>query len=333
MPLIFCVDIDEKIIEIKSSSVTDKNNLIKYFRDNFVDCNPTKIKTTVFEKYEPEEVLRAFTRGISPKKDEVNDFIVNKISFRESPITNSPKVTIELENEDIWPSVIYAHNNNCINLESLKDIEGLTIKSDGKSRSVRSIISENGNVLFVMDDSRLDEKSKITIIENFKKKFGIPLNQEIANSKFVAGKADKVDYIMGTRKEDNLDSDGIEIFKELKEKSFLVSSEKENFYCNTCNLEKEITDDFDIQEGCPECGNKHLKIKKINENKLNIRQIKSFVRKTLGELDDWTISKGESNLVLDESEHYKFFNLKHNEQDEILQVLITDQSLPIGVLM
>ncbi|MEH6894618.1 hypothetical protein V7Y53_09725, partial [Bacillus velezensis] len=194
VPLLFCIDVDEKTIEIKGASEKEKGRLIKYFKENFNGCHPTLVKTEIFNDYSPEDVIIAFTKGISPNKAELNDFIVNKITFRESPISNSPKVTLELENQDIWPSVIYAHINNCINLKSLKDIESLTIKSKGKSRSIRSIILESGNVLFTMNDSRLDEETKQNIVKNFNLKFGIPLNQEIINSKFEAGKADKVDY-------------------------------------------------------------------------------------------------------------------------------------------
>ncbi|MEC1005847.1 hypothetical protein [Bacillus subtilis] len=332
VPLLFCVDVDEKIIEIKGASEKEKERLIKYFKENFNGCHPTLVKADIFNNYSPEDVIEAFTKGISPSKAEINDFIVNKITFRESPITNSPKVTLELENQDIWPSVIYAHINNCINLESLKDIESLTIKSKGKSRSIRSIILDNGNVLFTMNDSRLDEQAKQIIAKNFNLKFGIPLNQEIVNSKFEAGKADKVDYIMGIRKDDNLESDGLEILQELKKNSIIDPIVKRNFYCPVCNMEREITEEIDLNNGCPDCENPHLKIKNVNEYRLNSKAIKSFIRKSLKQLDEWVISKVESNLVLDENEHYRFFNLKHKEQDEILQVLITDQSIPLSII-
>lgn len=332
VPLLFCIDVDEKTIEIKGASEKEKGRLIKYFKENFNGCHPTLVKTEIFNDYSPEDVIIAFTKGISPNKAELNDFIVNKITFRESPISNSPKVTLELENEDIWPSVIYAHINNCINLKSLKDIESLTIKSKGKSRSIRSIILESGNVLFTMNDSRLDEETKQNIVKNFNLKFGIPLNQEIINSKFEAGKADKVDYIMGIKKEDNLDSDALEVLQELKENLIIDPIVKRNFYCSICNLEREITEEIDLNNGCPECENPALKIKNINEYSLNLQSIKSFIRKSLKKLDSWDISKGESNLVLGENELYSFFNLKHKEQDETLQVLITDQSIPLSII-
>lgn len=332
VPLIFCIDVKDKLIEIKGASVKDKSNLVKYFQSNFERCNPIPIKHNVFENYDKEAVIKAFLKGVPPGDAEVTDFVVNKIVFRDSPIKNSPKVLLELENEDIWPSVIYAYNNNCINLDSLKDIEGLTIKSGGKSRGVRSIILDNGNVLFTMDDSRLDSETKKTIISNFNKKFGIPLNQEIANSKFQAGRADKVDFILGTKKWENLDTIEAEILTELKAKSFIDSVEKDYFYCKGCKLEKEITKELDIKEGCPECGSEDLITKVKSEHIINIRTIKSFVRKSLKELNEWEIKKGESNIAFDDKEHYNFFNLKHLENDEILQVLVTDQSLPISVV-
>ncbi|MGE8078112.1 hypothetical protein [Peribacillus loiseleuriae] len=330
IPLMFSVDTKEKIIEVKGASGKDKINLIKYFRENFSNCNPSMVKIEVFDDYKKEEVINAFLKGESPKKVKIEEFIVNKITFRESPIINSPRLTLELENVDIWPSVIYAHNNNCVNLQSLKDIENLTIKSAGKTRGVRSIILENGNVLFTMDDSRLDETKKKNISDSFKLKFGIPLNQEIANTKFEAGKIDKVDYILKTRTPENLDEDSSEILKELVSNTLINEINRKHFYCKSCNLEREITADFKIEEGCPDCGESDLQNKNIKEYQLNISKIKQYVKKSLKQLVDWEISKSESNIVIGKDK-YSFYNLKHKEHDEILQVLIADQSLPISV--
>ncbi|KON88933.1 hypothetical protein AF332_20495 [Sporosarcina globispora] len=325
VPLMFSVNAKERTLEIKSTTLTDKKALIKYFNNNFPDCNPSPIQLKVFEKYNSEDVKNAFIQGSLPGEEKVEDFVVNKIVFRESPIKNSPKVTLELENEDIWPSVKYAHINKCIDLESLKDIESLSIKSSSKSRIVRSIVRDNGNVLFTMDDSRLEEAKKQLIVEKFIKKFGIPLNQEIANGKYTAGKADKIDYLLGTPQTKSLDEHGKKILSELIKNKLIIEVKKQNFYCIVCKLEKEITDE--TPDECPDCGNRDLKFKEITEMKSDLTVIRSLIRKSLKGLSNFSLATYEPKIIFDDTQ-YKFYKLESLENNEIIQILLSDQSIP-----
>jgi hypothetical protein len=330
VPLMFSVNTEDKIIEVKSATQTDKTNLIKYFKDNFDECYPIPIKLNVFDKYDKNEVINSFIKGSPNEVTKVDDFIVNKIVFRESPIKNSPKVTLELENEEIWPSVTYAHINNCVNIESLKDIESLSIKSEGKSRVVRSILLDNGNVVFTMDDSRLDGGTRKKIYDKFSEKFGIPMNQEIANTKFKAGEADKVDYLLGLSMSTTLDEKSREALEKLIKDKIIGKIPKEHFFCPECKLDKELSG-TDLPEECPECGYDKLKRKSYEEQVVNNQAIKVHIKKSLAHFSEFQLSPSESNIVFDDDK-LKFLKLESNETDEIIQILITDQSLSIKML-
>lgn len=326
VPLMFEVNIKEKLIEIKSPTQTDKQNLLKYFKENYVNCSPSPIKLDVFEEYDKSEVISSFLKRTPNALKKVEDFIVNKIVFRESPIKNSPRVTLELENEEIWPSVTHAHINNCVNIESLKDIESMTVKTEGVTRKVRSIMLDNGNIVFTLDDSRLSENTKRKIFDKFKNSFGIPINQEIANSKFKAGEADKIDYFLSQSKPQTIIDSSKDTYDSLVKDKILYTISHHYFFCKECNFEQKIKEKEDVPTECPECGCNEIKRKNITEQKYNSSTIKSFTKKTLSKFDDFELAKSNSNIVFDD-EKLEFIKLKNKDTDEIIQVLIIDQVL------
>ncbi len=329
-PLMFCIDTKEKTIEVKSTKKTDQKSVIHYFSSTF-GCSVNPIVHEQFENYEKEKVVDAFLKGQPVLKDSVEDFIVNKVVFRESPIKNSPKVTLELEDKEIWPSVQYAHENNCIDLSSIKDIETLSFKSVGKRRSIRSRVLNNGNVLFTMDDSKLDNQTKTLIAEKFHAQFGIPLNQEILNTKFNDGKADKIDYLMGTNQVGQLDQYGNDILQELLHSKVIIKSNKSHYYCTGCRLEKEITQSEPVPDVCPDCECDELKIKTIEFKFVDLQKVKTLVKDILKTLDNWTLASKDSNITFDNGS-YQFLKLLNNETNDIFQVLIVNETVPTSVI-
>ncbi|MEC0163357.1 hypothetical protein P4L23_12975, partial [Bacillus cereus] len=181
--IMFQIDITAGILEIRSKFQREKTGIKKYIEKTF-NTSLTEIRPELFTQYQPEEIRSAVLEGISPAGQEVSDFIVNKIVFRSSPLINSPGLTFELENGDILPSIKDAHTRECIDLESIKDIESVSFKTSKVNRTIRSTVLEDGNIMFSLDDSGIEQNVKNEIQEKFLRKFGIPLNKLISNAKF-----------------------------------------------------------------------------------------------------------------------------------------------------
>ncbi|MEK5464929.1 hypothetical protein MKY64_07935 [Paenibacillus sp. FSL R7-0210] len=194
--LLFELNTVAKTLEIKSASHTEVRAIREYAEMTLKDVFEP-VKPEIFKSYNKNVFLESILNGKTASGKSVDDFLVEKVVFRGSPLKNSPEVTLQLKNIDIWPSVIEAHYQGSVDVKSIKDLASLSFKSVGTSRTIRSRVMENGNVVFTMDNSRMDREKLEAIKEKFKLKFGIPLYQEISNEQFEDGKADLIDYVMG----------------------------------------------------------------------------------------------------------------------------------------
>src|SRR5690606_18551366 len=107
------------------------------------------------------------------------------------------------------------------------------------SRSVRSIQVGEGNVLFKLDDSNLDEEKKESIMKKFHQKFGFPINQPIEN-KFKAGEAEKVDRLLRLSTDEI--SEGSNLFRNLVQQEFIEKVELVKCKCTHCNTVFEFNE-------------------------------------------------------------------------------------------
>jgi hypothetical protein len=210
----FSIDIEESTLELKRCSSKETNAIIEFVNEVF-NKRVSKVRSQVFKGYQKTDFLEAVLSNKTASGQQIDDFLVYKISFRGSPIPNSPKVVFQLKDMEIWPSVEYAHQRGCIDVKSLKDIESLSFKAEKVDRTVRSTIMENGDVLFTMDDGRMEREKKESICKKFFLKFGIPLYTLISNEQFEQGKIDKIDYVMGKVQKKDLDASAENVLSEL----------------------------------------------------------------------------------------------------------------------
>ncbi|MDT2048030.1 hypothetical protein [Priestia flexa] len=311
-------------IEIKCTSIQDEKSLLGYVEENF-DRLTEPIKSEVFKRYDKDKVISAFITG-EPTKPSSEDLLVNKIVFRNSPVRNSPKLTFELENLDIWDSVKYAHLNNCVNLESIKDIESLSLKVDGIKRNVRSMVRDNGNIIFTMDDSRMDETKKDKIKKSFFNRFGLPLYQEISNELFDVGKADIVDYVMGLTEQTQFNNMYKNTYGQLLQEKLIEEEQINSYYCKLCHKDFTI-DKPEIHSDECECGNDKLITKQTKQSKVSMKNVKIFIKKSLEQISDkWTVLDSESNVTI-EDEKLKFIKLSNKLTEEIIHIYLSDTAI------
>ncbi len=330
-PIMFQIDITGGILEIRSKFKKEKTGIQKYLEKTFA-TSLTEIEPELFTKYQPEEIKGAILEGISPNGQEISDFIVNKIVFRSSPLVNSPGLIFMLDNGDVLPSVRDAHTRECIDLESIKDIESLTFKSSKVSRTIRSTVLDEGNIMFSLDDSGIDSKIKKEIEEKFFLKFGIPLNKLISNSKFMAGKADLTDYLMTFSSKKVFTEIEQEIFKKLIQDKIVFEELEQSISCK--NPECDYIDDtsIDLKE-CPSCGNTELKISEYDSLNISLDTVRTFVKNLISTFcneTDWELNKDTEKTY--NKNKYKFINLDNKKTNESLQILIQQGAISNSVI-
>lgn len=332
-PILFLVDIKESTLEIRTKYKLEVYWLKKYIEETF-KTTLTEISPEIFTNYTPSEVKSAFLEAKSASGKEVVDFLVNKVVFRGSPIKNSPAITFYIENADVIPSLKDAHERQCIDLDSIKDIESLSFKSSIASRSVRSILLDDGNIIFTIDDSGLDPITKKKIETKFFERFGIPLNRKISNAKFSDGKADVIDYLMGQSSKIELTEFEEEIFVSLLSDGFIEEVQGASFSCENpnCDFYKEgAANDTPLNE-CPNCGNNKIKKSHYSTLQINEKHNKKYIEdwlKGFCKSSKWSFGGVSERTIADSK--YQFYVLD-NKNGETIQVLIYNGSLSTRII-
>lgn len=324
--LLFGIDVDSNTIEIKTKPLFEVKAIKECMEEIFWGELAFR-KENVFKDYEKENILETMLSEKTASGEIVGDFLINKISFRSSPIKNSPEITLHTKNMDIWPSVADAHEKNAVTVKSLKDLQFISFKSMHISRTIRSIIKDDGNIIFTMDDSRLAKETLKTIKSKFFQKFGVPLFQEIVNHKFSDGKADLVDYVMGQYMHDIKQDDEMkQVYQELIDKELLV--ENEVTYVDCIDPECPHKDhQLDVNESSKECPICHSEIELTKELVTDVvmkkieRRVKQQI-KGWGEANGWTMYQN-SKLTYGEKV-LEFIKIERRKDEKILQFLIAD---------
>ncbi|WP_000961320.1 hypothetical protein [Bacillus cereus] len=329
--IMFQIDVAEGLLEIRSKFQKEKEGIKKYIEKTF-DTSLTEIKPEVFNKYQPEEVISAVLEGTPPENKEVLDFVVNKVVFRSSPLINSPGLTFELKNGDVLPSIKDAYTRECIDLESIKDIESISFKTSKVSRTIRSMVLEDGNIIFSLDDSGIEPEIKNDIQEKFLSKFGIPLNKLISNSKFTVGKADLTDYLMTISLKKIFTDIEQDIFGRLIQDKIIFEGSEIIISCENPNCDYTESISSELKE-CPSCGNPKLRKDGYSSVNISIKSVHGFVKeliKSFCSSTDWELSKDTEKTYY--KNKYKFINLDNNQTNESLQILIHQGAIHNKVL-
>lgn len=327
--LLFELNSEEGTVEIKTKVHFEGAIIKKYIEETFEGVL-SSYKTKVFDDYNKNTFTESILNGKTASGKPVSDFLVEKVVFRSSPLKNSPEITIQLRNIDVWPSIIDAYNKGSVNVESIKDLSAISFKSSGVARTIRSVIKDNGNVIFTMDDS-LIEKGTVEAIKNkFFEKFGIPMFQEITNIKFSDGQADLIDYAMGQpdqnirqhsyTREIHEKLSKVEVFKETIEKYVKCKN-------NNCPHETTLEDKVIEPNECPLCDSEL----RITENviiEIDELKVKKEIKRRLRVWSDggeWVIYNDSSMTY--GSATLKLFRLERIIDQKTLQILVADQAI------
>lgn len=327
--IMFRISTEQKLVEIKGTNRTDTENIITYLKETF-PVKVSAIESTVFRGYDPEGIRHAFLTGEPVTKDKVNDFIVSKISFRSSLVKKSPKITFELENESIWPSVIDAKNRSFVSLRSIKDIEHIVAQVQNKKRLIRSTILPNGNVIFSLDDSKMEDSIRESFIGQFRCLFGIPLFQEISNYEFFDGKADKIDYLMALSNPSTLSQVEKVLFDQLVVEKLINEKQKLRLTCKSCGDVSETDDlSYDISSYHCSCENTSCYEKKIITSEVDLKKVMAATKKKFTLLMakmGYEAAPKLSTINIDE-EKYQFINFYNKDSNETIQLFITSDHI------
>ncbi|GIP34245.1 hypothetical protein [Paenibacillus sp. J2TS4] len=269
--LMFSINVADGIVEIKTPTKTDFYGLQKYFKENVGEL--AEIKHKVFTEYSEVTLTKVFREGEAASGEEPEDFEINKIIFTNSLLSKSPEITIQLPKSDIWLSVMDAFRRRVVDLNSLKDIKQIFFTSERSSRSVRSLQVGEGNVLFKLDDSNLDEEKKNSIMKKFQQKFGFPINQPIEN-KFKAGESEKVDRLLRLSFDEI--SEESDLYKNLIQKEFIQKVEIVKCKCTHCNAVFDLSEVI-VRNTCPTCSGNEMFEEKQIEQKIDHDKLESFV--------------------------------------------------------
>lgn len=319
--ILFQINQKGKILEIKSTTKSEVNGVVRYFTEQY-NLRIREIISDIFDKYEPEKITQVFETGEAYSGVEPADFVINKIVINNSLLTKSPQITIQLSKSDIWLSVVDAFRKNIININSLADIEQIKFTTNNHSRTIRSLTLENGLVIFKLDDSGIDEKIKDSISDKFKSKFGFPLDQPI-NNKLSYGEARKIDYLLRVSADIILNNELNDALQSLITQEYLELVERSSYECinSVCGYESDDINQF--EEGkCPSCNSNYIERKYYeyspNEQKIVETAIDCFVRNTQLRF------LGHSNMKI-KSKNYTFYKFLFKKKP--IQILVSGDIL------
>ncbi|WP_404467328.1 hypothetical protein [Planococcus rifietoensis] len=323
------IDAKQSIVEIKGATKADEAIIVSYLEETFfVKASP--VEPEVFKEYNSESVQKAFLTGEPVIENSITDFLVSKISLRTSLLKRSPKLSLELDNESIWPAVIHANERNILDVQSIKDIEHIIAQVQNKKRVIRSKLLPNGNIFFSFDDSRMSNEIKESFIEQFSNLFGIPLFQEISNYKFREGRMDKIDYYMSLSNTTVLSNDDMLLFDQLISDKLLIERQSLSLICKSCDGITEVENlDYDLEEYVCECGHEDCYTRKNTSVEPNIKTVASLVKRKLSPLFSSLkySDKYKTSEVRINNEKHKFISYYNDETNEVIQLFITNDHI------
>lgn len=325
-PLFFKIDGKKRMLEVKNFTAKEQKSLIEYLQCSYDEMKLKPLRTEVYSNYNSVAVKEAFIFGKPVDEKKCVDIEVSKIVFRRSTLRDGAKITLELDGQDIWGSVMDAHEKHCVDLHSLKDMDSITISVEGNKRTIRSHVMESGNILFSMDDGRMDEKKKKRFQDAFFAYFGLPLFQEISNRSYQAGITDTLDYIMGSAVIQKYNEEELTLVESMKNEKFLLSISEEFKVCKNCSEKLRELDEYNPV--CDSCGGIIFTPVVKTILRPQVQTIRSYIKKKLKEVEKQTEMKVVSDSTPKIDGFKQPFIVLHNEEtNEQLQILVTQDRL------
>jgi len=280
--ILMSIKLSERIVEIKSSTKTEVRGLKRYIEEE-MGSKLSDIIEDVYSEYEPNKISRVFKEGEPFSGAEPEDFVINRMVFLNSLLIKSPEIIIQLPKSDVWISVVDAFKKKVVDINSLRDISQIKFTANNHSRVVQSVVLENGNIIFKLDDSGIDEVIKTAISEKFKNKFGFPLNQPVEN-KFIYGEAAQIDYLISLSTQMKLTSDLQTKFDDLKKQNIIREKIEILYKCqgtsSGCGYQTNNKEDF-LDNKCPKCNSNEFITSKTVEFIPDDVEIRNLISKWL----------------------------------------------------
>lgn len=332
---LYQINWEEQTIELKAANSGEINGVKDHAEETF-ETLFTPHRTDVFRDYNVIAFRDAVLKGKTASGELVEDFLIDRITFRGSPLKNAPEVTLQLRDMDIWPSVMDAYEKGAVNVKSLKDIAFLSVYSSKTPRTIRSIVKDNGNIVFSMDDSRMNIAVKENFSQKFLEKFGVPLFQEISNEKFQAGKADLIDFVMAQSTPNAIrEPEEEQTLLLLQEAGLIFIAQEYVIEClnEECNFQERVESKDTFLEVCPNCQETEFKVNELRSLNTQMRNITSLVKNRLEYLcvnEEWILLKETTRTY--SANQYILYNYERRIDGKILQVMVTDQVIPNRIL-
>lgn len=316
--ILFKIEKDKELIHIKSKFKIDMLHIKSYFEDK-LKCEFEMFEDEIYTEYDAENFKNTFCSLEIKNNPKLVNFQIDKIVFSESLLDKSPEIALSLPKKDIWPAVVSAVNSNIICIESLSSIKSLNINYNDSSRNIRSFSTEDGSVVFKLDDKSLDNNIKQEISDRFNTYFGIPLNRKI-NDKLNRGKANMVDLILRVKDKEKIEKSNYSLLENLVMDKLVEYKNKIKYRCNNTDCNKEIESPIEEFKKCTVCGNdsyyKSDESETIINEKLIIKLISTIIRFGL----NLTEIK-ESNIKI-KNKKIKLHRFEYNNNR--YQIFITD---------
>ncbi|WP_334075024.1 hypothetical protein [Paenibacillus sp. A14] len=325
--IMFAVNADNFTVEIKAPN-SDSLGIRNYLSEQF-NITLQKTENKLFTGYEVNDVLRLFQEGKPVGDEEPEDFLIDYISFSNSLLIKSPDVILQHKGNDIWPSVIDAFQRRIIDIYSLKDIRKIAFRSEKHSKSIRTIVLEDGSVIFKLNDGNLSEATKTSIKEKFFKKFGFPLDQPVKN-KFNGGIAQKVDQIFRFSRIDQLSQEHLDLLSELRTSELITVNEEISYHCSYCSFatgeRSLLKEDANKKLICPECDESIIESveEELSPHKENIEQ---FIYQLIDNFIENHEHCESQNLSKQKFKNIKYTFKRFLFNKQPYQILVTDRVL------
>lgn len=324
--ILFSIDFNNEYVEIKSQTKTEIAGIKYYFRD-YLKSELTPMIQEVYTGCKADKLIAVFNEGKAFNGKEPEDFLINKIVFSNSLLVKSPQVTMQLNKNDIWFSVVDAFKKKIIDINSLRDISLIKFTSNNHSRNVRSIALDNSNVIFKLDDSGIDDSIITQISKKFEMKFGFPLNQPVENN-FSHGEAEKIDYLLRLSRQVELSDGSKDKLEELKVADIINEIQHVTYICKAknCGFQSDEIDDFKNKQ-CSKCNSEEFRVVKDVELLPNVQKITGIITKCFEEYCKTPLQESKSKI---KGNFFRFNRFTCN--NKLYQVLVTGNILSKSVI-
>jgi len=330
---LFAIDTSNRTIEIKAKA-NSEYIAIKKFVEETCHCTLVSLTEEVFKRYEKSKVINTILGEDTATGRIVDDFLVDKVVFRSSPLKNSPEITIQTTNKSVWPTVADAHDKNTIDINSLKDLKTVSFKSMDVRRIIYSRVKDNGNIIFTMNDARMDNNILKAIKQKFMDKFGIPLFQEISNQQFKDGEIDSIDYVLGHCHDLTHDQHIQDIHDRLLDDKLLEKHSIIYADCNdpTCLYQAVEHNNINEELKCTICY-EDISFYTVESTDVNMKNIQKYVKNKIKKwCSDYNCILHSNSQLTYGKTTLELIKVSNIHQDKTLQFFIADKTINRNLL-